>query len=41
MSAVLINESGTWIATFIPITVLVALGALIGSLWTRRRDRER
>jgi hypothetical protein len=41
MQSEIIHQGSTWIATLIPIAVLVGLGALIGSLWTRRRDRER
>ncbi len=41
MQAEIVKESGAWIATFVPIAVLVGFGALIGSLWSRRRDRER
>jgi len=39
MLAELVQVHGAWIATFVPIAVLVGFGALIGSLWSRRRDR--
>jgi hypothetical protein len=41
MLAEIIHDSGAWVASLIPIALLVGLGVLIGSLWTRRRDRER
>ena len=41
MQAEIVQESGAWSATVVPIAVLVGFGALIGSLWSRRRDRER
>jgi hypothetical protein len=40
MQAEIIHQSGTWVATLVPFALLVGLGALIGSLWSRRRYRE-
>jgi hypothetical protein len=40
MQAEIIHQSGNWVATLLPIALLVGFGALIGSLWARRRDRE-
>ena len=38
MLAEIVHQSGAWV-TLIPVALLVGLGALIGSLWTRRREK--
>jgi hypothetical protein len=41
MLAEVIRESGSGFIVFIPIVVLLGIGALIGSLWTRGREQRK
>jgi hypothetical protein len=41
MLAEVFQESGSGFIVLIPIAVLLGVGALIGSLWTRAREQKR
>jgi nitrogen fixation-related uncharacterized protein len=41
MLADIYQGSGSGFMVFIPIAVLLGVGALIGSLWTRGREQKR
>jgi hypothetical protein len=38
MLAEVFQESGSGLIVFVPIALLLGIGALIGSLWTRGRE---
>jgi hypothetical protein len=41
MLAEIIRETGSGFIVLIPIAVLLGIGALIGSLWTRGREQRK